>query len=294
VLVAVVINPVSGRRRGPAAGRTRAEVARAVLSAAGVDGEVLVSQRPGHARELAGTAIARGARLVCAWGGDGTVNDVGCAVAFGPAALGLIPAGSGNGLARALGVPRAPAAALRHALTARERAIDVGEIGGRLFFNVAGVGFDAHVAHEFARSALRRGFRTYAAIVTRELFAYRPRPCHVACGGEPCERRAFLLTIANGPQWGNGALVAPGASLEDGELDLVTYEPVSRLQMARAVPHLFAGTIGRVAGVTMQRITTARISGEPPMRFHVDGEPVVSDTGDLAVRVHAGALRIRA
>lgn len=292
--VTVIINPVSGRRTGPDEARRRGERAMAVLQAHGVEGEVFLTERVGHARELALGAVARGASLVCAWGGDGTVNEVGAALAFTPVALGLVPSGSGNGLARALGVPLVPEAALERALTAPARAIDVGEIGGRLFFNVAGVGFDAHVAHEFGRAGLRRGLRTYLAVVTRHLFTYEALRCRVTCDGESRERRAFLLTAANGPQWGNGALVAPGARFDDGLLDLVTYQPASRLRTLLALPRLFTGSIDRAPGVTIERITTARIEGPAPLPFHVDGEPAVSESGDLLIRVHPGGIGVRA
>ena len=187
----------------------------------------------------------RGADVICAWGGDGTVNEVGSVLAFGDAALAVVPAGSGNGLARALGIPRRPALALRHALGAPGRRIDVGEIAGHLFLNIAGVGFDAHIASEFSRGLGQRGFRRYARIVTRELFAYTPRQCRVTIGTTVTDHRAFLLTIANGPQWGNGAVVAPRARLDDGLLDLVTVESPSRLQLLASVPRLFARTVDR-------------------------------------------------
>jgi diacylglycerol kinase (ATP) len=295
VLVAVIINPAAGRRRRRNQAAERRDVARRVLSAAGVRSAVFVTEGPGQATGLSLQARADGARLVIAWGGDGTLNEVARALVETDTALGIVPAGSGNGLARALGIPRSPVAALQRALTAAERRIDAGGIGGRLFFNVAGVGFDAHVAHRFGRTGRPRGLRGYVNLAARDLFTWEPPACRVSIDGcEPVIHRALLLTLANGPQWGNGALIAPGAQLDDGLLDLVTVERVSPAQIARAVPRLFTGTIHRAAGVSIRRVRALRIVGDPPLQLHVDGEPVVWTQAELDARVHPGVLRVRA
>ena len=135
--IAIIINPISGGA-SPEAARRRAERASAVLTSSGEDGEIFVTERKGHARELAAGAVARGARLVVAWGGDGTVNEVASALAFTRTALAIVPSGSGNGLARELGIARRPERAILQALAATPKAIDAGELGGRMFFSVAG------------------------------------------------------------------------------------------------------------------------------------------------------------
>ena len=140
--IAIIINPISGGVR-PDAARARAELASAIVDRHGDPAEVFVTERAGHARELTRAAVARGARLVMAWGGDGTINEVASTLAFGEIPLGIVPAGSGNGLARQLGISRQPADAIRQAIAAEPRRIDVGELGDRLFVNAAGVGFDA-------------------------------------------------------------------------------------------------------------------------------------------------------
>ena len=293
--VAVIINPASGRRRRRDDAAARRALALRVLAAAGADGTVSLTEGAGHATVLARAARARGAGLVIAWGGDGTVNEVGRALVDTETALGIVPAGSGNGLARALGIPRGSAAALQHALGAPERRIDAGSLGDRLFFNVAGVGFDAHVAHQFGRLGRPRGLRGYVNLTARGLFTWQPPACRVSVDDcEPVVHRALLLTLANGPQWGNGALIAPGALLDDGLLDLVTVEQVSPAQLARAVPRLFTGTLDRAAGVSIRRVRVVRIAGDPPLYLHVDGEPVVCTEPVLDARVLPGALRVRA
>src|SRR5713226_2200844 len=155
--VAIIINPVSGGAR-PDVARARAQLALAVVDQHGDPAEVFVTEGVGHARELAKAAVGRGARLVMAWGGDGTINEIASALAFDEVPLGIIPAGSGNGLARELGGHPRP-----------ERAI----ADGRLFANIAGVGLDAHVASRFT-GARRRGFLGYAGITARALTTYVP------------------------------------------------------------------------------------------------------------------------
>jgi diacylglycerol kinase (ATP) len=296
VRIALILNPVAGVRGTLERARRRAERAYELLVAAGVEPEILITQRVGHARELAAGAVDRGARIVVAWGGDGTVNEVASALAFGPTALGIIPAGSGNGLARMFGLPADPAAALTHLLRASDRTIDLGELNGRLFANVAGVGFDAHVAAHFAALARsRRGFLRYAAIALRELGRYEAGAYQVTLDGQLLgQRTAFLLSFANGRQWGNGAIIAPAAVPDDGLLDVVIVAARGRAATLAALPRLFAGTVHRAPGVEISQVTSAHIVATGrPFVCHVDGEPVECGA-TVQVRVHPGALRLRA
>jgi len=287
--VAIIINPISGGV-GPAAARSRAQLALTVVDQHGDPAEVFVTEGVGHARDLAKAAVGRGARLVMAWGGDGTINEVASALAFDDIPLGIIPAGSGNGLARELGVHPRPERAIADALAAEPMPMDLGEIEGRLFANIAGAGFDAHIASRFAASR-RRGFLGYAGITARALADYVPMTYRITTEGGTVESRAVLVTIANSAQFGNGALIAPGARVDDGVLDLVVVEERSRFATVCQVPRLFNGTVGRMRGCTIRRIARATIESERPMTFHVDGEPVAGGTR-LAVRVHPGALRV--
>ena len=287
--VAVIINPISGGA-GPAAVRAKAQLALAVVDAHGDRPDILLTERVGHARELAQGAMQRGARLVIAWGGDGTINEVASALVFGEVPLGIIPAGSGNGLARELGVARRPERAIADALAAEPRLMDVGEIEGRYFVNIAGMGFDAHIASQFA-SSKRRGFLGYAGITARALRSYVPLTYRITTGGATVETRAVLVTLANSAQFGNGALIAPGARVDDGELDLVVVEERSRLRTICSVPHLFTGTANKIAGCRITRVREATIETSAPMIFHVDGEPIQGGTR-LRARLHPGALRI--
>jgi YegS/Rv2252/BmrU family lipid kinase len=265
-----------------------------MLDAEAVAGEIHVTRHRGHAFELAQAATAGGATLVVAWGGDGTMNEVGRALAFGAVPLGLIPGGSGNGLARALGISDDPAVALRTALRGAERGLDVGELGGRLFFNLAGIGLDAEVAARFnARGARRRGGRlAYVALTARELFSYRAPRCEIRLPDERWPARVLLAVCANGPEYGGGAAIAPHAVPDDGWLDLVVVEARSPLAALWSARRLFTGAVLGVAGVRTRRIRAVEIAAEAPLPFHVDGEPVAGES-TLDARLHPGALRVR-
>jgi diacylglycerol kinase (ATP) len=291
--VAVIINPISGAGRRPDVARQRAELATAFLHRRGVDGEVFVTERGGHARELARAALGRGVSLCIAWGGDGTVNEVASALAFTHASLAIIPSGSGNGLSREVGIPFEPPAAFEIALGGRERVIDAGEIEGRLFFNLAGVGLDARVAHQFAATGLmRRGFVRYLEIAGSEIFTRASHEYEIAVDGHFSRSHVLLVAIANGRQYGNGALIAPAARIDDGKLDVVVVDDRSPWAIIRHAPKLFRGRLAEVPGVTMSSATTVAITAREPLIYHVDGEPC---TGGLTVsaRIRPSALRVR-
>jgi YegS/Rv2252/BmrU family lipid kinase len=264
-----------------------------VLARHGVEGTVRLTEGPGHALELARAAVAARAALVCAWGGDGTVNEVARAVAGTGTALGIVPSGSGNGLARELGLPWDPAQALGVALGRRERVIDAGDVEGRLFVNLAGIGLDAHVAARFnARPSGRRGLWPYVAIGTRELLRYRAREYVIRVGSETWRERALVVVCANARQYGGGAVVAPTARPDDGHLDLVVVAERPPLVALRDALHLFRGTLDRAPGVRTARVTAVEITGPEPILFHVDGEAVTGGRV-LTVRVRPAVLRVR-
>ncbi len=273
--------------------RERHALAGSLLRARGLDVEAQFTERPGHGRELAASMLARGVSLVIAWGGDGTVNEVASALAFRDASLAVVPGGSGNGLARELRIPRGARAAFAVAFDGRDRTMDAGELDGRLFFNVAGVGLDARVAHEFAAGGrVRRGLSRYLAITARELFAFVPDDHTIVADGEVMHTRALLTAIANARQYGNGAIIAPAARIDDGRLDVVMVAYRSPWAALRQVPKLFSGRLARAPGVQMRTATDIEIRSARPVPYHVDGEPFV---GGVSVRaqVHPRALRVR-
>jgi YegS/Rv2252/BmrU family lipid kinase len=288
---AVIINPTSGSSSHPPVERRVALAAR-VLRAAGVDHEVLVSERPGHARELAAQAAARGARIVFAWGGDGTMNEVASALAFSDAALGIIPRGSGNGLARELGLSWRPEEAIRGALGGKEFVMDAGELGGRLFFNIGGLGFDAHVAALFnALPPGRRGGIPYVTITLREVFSYRPARYRILLDGEPHDGAFLTIVLANACQFGNRIRIAPEARVDDGRLNAVLVDDRSIPAHFWRARHLL-GDPRRAEGVLRRPVRHATIECPANTPCQVDGESFTAGPR-IEARVHAGAIRLR-
>jgi YegS/Rv2252/BmrU family lipid kinase len=255
----------------------------------------MLTAGPGHAKTLAHEAVTAGADLVVAWGGDGTINEVASALVHSRAALGIVPMGSGNGLAREVGVPAGHEAALLAALGGTERIIDAGELNGRVFFNAAGVGFDGHVAGAFASSAGHlRGFASYASVTVRELFRYEAATYVISPEGGPARtRRALLVSVANTRQWGSGARIAPAALMDDERLDLVIVPALPPAVVLANAWRLFAGSIAAWPAVETQQVHSATILCTPPAAVHVDGEPA-GRHGSIDIRVVPAALRLRA
>ncbi len=207
-----------------------------------------------------------------------------------------MPAGSGNGLATELGISRDPASAIAKALQTAPRLIDVGELGGHLFVNVAGIGIDAYIAARFNDPAnVKRGLLSYARLTGPALVAYAPATYRITydSGTTRIARRAVLVSLANGSQYGNNARVAPRARVDDGLLDLVVVEERSRLRTLLSVPRLFNGTAERVPGCVITQVRHATIECDTPMTYHVDGETKLGGTV-LTARVHPKALWIAA
>jgi diacylglycerol kinase (ATP) len=295
-MVIVIINPASGtgHRSIEARGRARAAIAARAFAEMGVPHRIELTERPGHGAELARKAIAEGASLVCGWGGDGTVNEIASVLAQTPVPLGVIPGGSGNGLARELGISMQPARAIQQAVMGVDRWLDVGEIDGRLFVNVAGIGFDAHVARRFNESGKRRGFLAYITTTISQLFTYRAESYAIALPNETIQGEALMVVLANSAQYGNGARVAPRALPDDGRLDLVVVKSSSPLANIWRARRLFDGQLEREKDVTFRRAETMTITnGHHALWFHVDGEPVKGANGALQVRIHPHALRVR-
>jgi diacylglycerol kinase (ATP) len=296
--VVVIINPVSGpKRRGK--GVDRADLASRTLEKLGARGDVRLTDRAGHAHDLALDASESGADLVIGWGGDGTINEVGRALvqrhdAGLPApALGIVPGGSGNGLARDLGIPFDPAKAIERALKAAARVVDAGELGDHVFLNVAGIGLDAHVAALVTTRIHHRGLMPYLSAATRDLLSYSPVEYTVEIDGRVAETNALVLAFANSTQWGFGARIAPGARLSDGWLDVVIVRDRGVLGNAWRIPALFTNRIHLQRGIDTHRVREITIRSREAMLFHVDGEAMQgSDT--LVARVRPGVLRLRA
>lgn len=291
----VVINPIAGPGRRSSLDAC-SRLATDVLGRGGFDAHVRITTGPSDAQRFAMEALDAGHAMVVAWGGDGTVNGVGAALAGSRVPMAIIPGGSGNGLARDLGVPLDAAAAFAVAAGGQTRVIDAGELNGSLFFNVAGIGLDASIAARMAAPGARRGLLGYVLATLGEVASYRACDYVVELpGGEPgspITTPALFIAIANSRQYGNGAQIAPRASLDDGLMDIVVVKPQSLFSMASRVPAFFNGTLRADDKVLMHASPTAVIRCDHPIAFHVDGEPR-SGAPTLTLRTHSRTLEVR-
>ena len=292
--VTAIINPISGAGADPDVARQRVAMIEAAAAQRAISVQVRLTERAGHATSFARDALAAGCTSIIVWGGDGTVNEVGSALIGSPAALGLVPAGSGNGLAAALGVPREPKAAVAVAFDAPPHRIDAGIMAGRPFFNVAGIGFDAHVATLFNRRAKgARGGWPYISIGIREGFRYPARDYRLTLDGTASTAHALLIVFANGPEFGLRTTIAPGARVIDGLLvAVVVADPGFVLARFWHARHLATGNPQRASIVSRTSVRHAVVHVDEEVAFHVDGEPGVI-SGPIEVSILPGALGVR-
>ena len=291
--IVAIINPISGAGADAAVASRRIALVRSEVERRGLRAAIHVTERAGHARDLAAASAAARAELVIVWGGDGTINEAGAGLIGTDTALAVVRAGSGNGLAGALRVPRDPRLALAAALDGRTRTIDAGMMAGRAFFNIAGIGFDARVAKHFnLRAAGSRGAWPYVMIGVREGCRYGAQDYRVQLDGDTRPIRALLIAFANGREYGMGARISPLAELDDGLLDATVVEERSVLARFWHARRLMTGTAHLAPRVFATRITRASVEADDSMEFHVDGEPGVAE-GRIDVRIIPGALKVR-
>lgn len=265
-----ILNPVSGRnRRRP----WLAPHLKAFIAAHRLDATLVVTTRPGHATELAQAALADGCDRVIAVGGDGTMNEVAQALLNSRAALGLVPCGSGNGLALHLRLPTALDQALALAISpsAVITAIDTGVANGHPFFNAMGCGFDAAISARFNQLE-RRGLAAYARTGFSAFLRRQPQSVVIRAGRRRHALDTLLVTVANSDQYGNHALIAPGARVDDGQLDLVAIPPINFFTALPLIARLFSGQLLGSPAVVHLRSNRFIIERTEPGLIHTDGE----------------------
>lgn len=275
--IACVLNPNSGTGRNPA---KESDEIRRILTDLGHDVDVFVPTSGAEAYERARRAVEHGAERVVAVGGDGTVHQVARALMGTEAAMGIVPRGSGNGLARELGIPSSLEQACRIIDQGTVRILDIGTFEDRYFFNIACIGFDALVGQMFnARGeAAPRGMLPYFFLSLRAFQQYRAQRTTFEVDGERFERTPLMIVVANSRQYGAGALIAPSAEPDDGLLDLTIIQNVDALRALFHLPKLFTGQIEKMPEAECRRARDLVISAEDPLPIELDGEAVPSAT----------------
>jgi len=284
----VIVNPEAGR------GRTRKLLPQIEARAAAVGAKVAVSMNGGAPEQLAREAAAIGHDLV-ACGGDGLVAMVAGVAADTGRRLAVVPTGAGNDFARGLGYDlKRPLDAFAALEFGRDRVVDLGRVNGRWYTCVTASGFDAE-ANRWANTVHRlSGTALYVAAVLRTLAVYQPHPFRLTIDGDAHEMKAWLVAVGNGPSYGGGMNIAPGASLDDGLLDVTVVGEMTRLQMLVNFPKVFKGTHTSHPKVTTyraKRVGLESLDASVPMDVYADGERV----GPLPAAMEAvgGALTAR-
>ncbi|MBQ7941002.1 MAG: diacylglycerol kinase family lipid kinase [Muribaculaceae bacterium] len=248
------------------------------------------TQRQGHATELTQAAILNGFHGVIAVGGDGTINEVASALCDSDTALGIIPCGSGNGLARHLGVPVNIEKAIQVLNADNVESLDYCTVNDIPFFCTCGVGFDAHVSEKFAQSH-KRGALSYVQNTLIEYLKYRPQKYTIEMGDEIVTEEAFLIACGNASQYGNNAFITPGASMHDGLIDVTVIHPFTPLDTAIMSVLLFTRHIDQDININTYRTDELVIKRDKPGVMHIDGDPVMMDA-DLHIKCHKGGIKM--
>lgn len=250
---------------------------------------VVFTQYPQHASELAQDALMHSVDIIAAVGGDGTVNEVGRALVNTQAVLAIIPVGSGNGLARHLGIPLGLTKAIKALNHASPIVIDTAKINEKIFLGVAGIGFDAHIAHQFAQFG-KRGFLSYCQVALREFPSYEPTSYLMTLDGKQIIRKAFILTFANSSQYGNDFIIAPKAKISDGYLDLVIIDQIPIYSIPQFLFRFVRGTLDRSHHVEAYKFKEITIQ-HPCIQAHIDGESILFKDS-IKVTIQSKSLRV--
>ena len=252
--------------------------------------EIAVTQYAGHASEIAAKAKDDGVDVVVAIGGDGTVNAVARAIVHSSTALGIIPCGSGNGLARHLLLPLNVRKAIEVINRCEIRQLDYGIINDYPFFCTCGMGFDAFVSMKFAEAG-KRGPITYVENVLREGLKYKPETYTIKDDNGTLQYKAFLISCANASQYGNNAYIAPQASMSDGLMDVIIMEPFDVFEAPQISIEMFSKTLDKNSKIKTFRTRHLHIRRDKPGVIHYDGDPVMTGA-DIDVELKPKGINI--
>ena len=252
--------------------------------------DIRETQYAGHATEIAHQAIDEGVDIVCAIGGDGTVNEVGRALISSQTALAIIPCGSGNGLARHLMLPMDAGKAIKIINMCEIHDLDYGIINEKPFFCTCGMGFDAFISMKFAEAG-KRGLTTYLENVLKEGLKYEPETYEIEDETGKKRYKAFLISAANASQYGNNAYIAPQASMSDGKLDVIIMEPFDVLEAPQISIDMFNKTLDKNSKIKTFKTQHIHVSRKEPGLIHYDGDPVMTDA-DVDISIVSKGIKM--
>ena len=254
------------------------------------DYDIVETQHAGHASALAAEAAANGTDIVVAVGGDGTVNEVARALVHTNTALGIVPCGSGNGLARHLLLPMNIKKSINIINRCEIHQLDYGIINGYPFFCTCGMGFDAFVSMKFAESG-KRGPIAYVENVLKEGLKYEPETYEICDDNGVTSHKAFLISCANASQYGNNAYIAPQASMSDGLMDVIIMEPFDMIDAPQISIEMFSKTLDKSSKIKTFKCQKLHIRRKKPGVIHYDGDPVMT-TADVEIELKPKGINI--
>lgn len=266
--IAFIINPFSGTGKK----EDLSTLILQELDSTLFEPEIVFTKFRGNGTKLAKSYVEKGFNYIVAVGGDGTVNEVAQALVHTECSLGIIPIGSGNGLARHLGIPMNIQKAIQQLNRSESIFMDYGLVNDKPFFCTCGTGFDAYVSTEFAKGN-KRGIMSYIEKIITGYFSYKSQNYHLVGEGIDLNAKAFVLTFANASQWGNNAYIAPQASVQDGKIDISIMSNFPIIAIPTLALQLFAKTIDKDLFMTTLRSDQITLFREESGPFHYDGEP---------------------
>lgn len=281
-----VINPVAGCRKQ----RNLQEKILKLIDHSVVEPDFIETGKQGEATIIVKEKVKEGIKRFVAVGGDGTVNEVARGLVNTKAAVGIIPTGSGNGLARHLGIPLSLQGAVRLLSTACPVSIDYCLINGTPFFCTAGVGFDAMIGHEFSLLG-KRGFFSYLRLILARFISYTPQKYIIRINGSEIRKDLFLVAFANSSQYGNRAVIAPDADVRDGYMDVSMLSPFPFYRAVDIGIRLLTKKIDSCRYVEIVRCKEVSVERESPGYVHFDGEPMITGR-HIDVKIIPGGLNV--
>ena len=252
--------------------------------------KVVFTEHPGHAATIASQCVEDNIDIVVAVGGDGTINEVARSIVHSSTALGIIPCGSGNGLARHLCIPLEPRKAIDIINKCKVESLDYGVINDIPFFCTCGMGFDAFISLKFAESG-KRGPITYIENVLKEGLSYKPETYEVADETGTKQYKAYLIACANASQYGNNAYIAPKATMTDGLMDVIVMEPFTAFDAPQISIDLMNRTLDKNSKIKTFRAKSIHIHRSKPGAIHFDGDPIMTGC-DIDVHIESKGIRI--
>ncbi|WP_316840780.1 diacylglycerol kinase family lipid kinase [Pedobacter gandavensis] len=263
-----IINPISG-------GKDKLKIPALIdahLDRSKFNANYSFTEYVGHASEIAEEAASKNFDVIVAVGGDGTINEIGTKVMQQNKILGILPFGSGNGLSRFLKIPMKTVQAIKVINDFKVRVIDTGRFNDKCFFNMAGMGFDAHISSVFAGNK-SRGLSGYLKLGLKEMLNYKPQTYHIYIDGKEYVRTAFVVSVANSSQYGNNAHIAPNASITDGLLDVCIIKKFPLIKIPVLAYHMLNGSADHTSMVEIIQGKDIRIVRAANDAIHIDGEP---------------------